>query len=225
MNASDPYKVLIVDDHPSIAQLLSEFVSQQPGFIVVGTHHDGPSAIQACDAQRPNLVILDMGLPDKSGGLAALSAIRRNHPDTRVLVFSAFSTMHVVQEAMRLGAHGFLEKTAPLPELLEALKRVRQGSTYLGARASAMLREVVKNGLNQSSLAAQDQTILRLLAQGAVVKEIATTLELSPSMIYKLLTRLRENLGAKTNEDLIVIAMQRGWLEVDPAAPEPVGSF
>ncbi|MBS0663495.1 MAG: response regulator transcription factor [Verrucomicrobia bacterium] len=225
MNPPAICQVLIVDDHPSIAQLLAEFIDQQPGFKVVGTVNEGPAAIQACAEHRPDLIVLDIGLPDKSGGLAVLATVRKLHPDTHVLVFSASSTMHVVQEAMRLGAHGFLEKTAPLSELLDALQRVRQGSTYLGARVSAMLREVVKNGLSQSVIAAQEQTILRLLARGAVVKEIATSLNLSPSMIYKLLTRLREHLGAKTNEDLIVIAVQRGWLEVEdsrsgsPASP------
>ena len=217
VKAPEACRVLIVDDHPWIAHLLSQLVQQQDGFVVAGVAHDAPSALGACAEGKLDLVILDIGLPDKNGGLGALRDIRQRFPHIRILVFSAFDTMHVVQAAMRLGAHGYLEKTAPLPELLEALRRVRVGATYLGARASSLLRDLVKNGLQATSLAAQEQTILELLARGAVVKEIASALHLSPSMIYKLLTRLRARLGAKTNEDLIVVAVQHGWLEIEPA--------
>ncbi len=218
---SPPCRVVIVDDHRSISDVLAEVIQRQPEFEVAGIAHDFESACRTCAEAKPELLILDIGLPDKSDGLRTLDEVRKRFPEIKVLVFSAYASMHVVQESMRLGAHGFLEKTAPFSELLVALGRVRAGSTYLGEQASTVLRDVIKRGLSNPSVLATELATLRMLARGAVVKEIALQLDLSPSMVYKHLTCLREKFGAKTNEDLIVLAVSRGWLEADTPAAEP----
>ena len=203
-------RILIVDDHHSIAQLLADFVSQQPGYEVAGIAHDAASAREAFASTRPNLLLLDIGLPEKSVGYALLAEVRKDYPDVNVLVFTASCTMQVVREVISLGAHGFLEKSARFTELVDAINRVRDGHTYLGAQASALLREAVRGGMAKQELA-----ILRGLARGAVVKEIATELDLSVSMIYKLLMKLRAKFSARTNEDLVVLAVAQGWLEIE----------
>ena len=207
-------RILIVDDHHSIAQLLADFVAQQPGNEVAGVAHDAASAREACATTRPNLILLDIGLPEKSVGYALLAEVRKDYPDINVLVFTASCTMQVVREVISLGAHGFLEKSARFSELVDAVSRVRQGHTYLGAQASALLREAVRGGVKQT-MAKQELAILKGLARGAVVKEIATELDLSVSMIYKLLMKLRAKFSARTNEDLVVIAVAQGWLEIE----------
>ncbi len=199
---------------------MADFITQQEGYALAGIAYDAATAREALATTSPNLVMLDIGLPERSVGFALLAEVKRDYPHINVLVFTASCTMQVVQEAIRLGAHGFLEKSAPFSELVEAVNRVREGQTYLGAQASALLREAVMGGLKQSTLAAQERAILRSLARGAVVKEIATELDLSVSMIYRLLMKLRDKFTARTNEDLIVLAVAQGWLEIEaqPAA-------
>ncbi|MEI6106003.1 MAG: response regulator transcription factor [Opitutae bacterium] len=214
---------MIVDDHHSIARLLADFITQQPGYELAGIAYDAATAREACATTRPNLLLLDIGLPEKSIGYALLAEVRREYPDINVLVFTAFCTMHVVQEVIRLGAHGFVEKSARFSELIDAVSRVREGQTYLGAQASALLRQAVRSGSKQS-LATQELAVLRRLAHGAVAKEIATELDLSVSMIYKLLMKLRGKFTARTNEDLIIMAVAQGWLEIEaqPVTINPV---
>lgn len=217
-------RVMIVDDHPAIAQLLSDFLELQPGFQVAGMFNDAPSALAASATLAPDLVVLDIGLPEKSAGLDLLRDISARLPRARLLVFSALANMQVVRQALQLGAHGFLEKSAPFPELLAALQQVSQGKTYLGAQASAMLRQAVISDTGSDSPRARELTVLRLLARGMVVKEIAETMELSPSMVYKQLELLRTKFNARTNEDLVLIAVDRGWIEIEAKPKVPAGA-
>jgi len=215
--------VLIVDDHATIAQLLGEFIALQPGFRVSQIVHDREAALQACAIAKPDLAILDIGLPDRSAGLQLLADLRGLHPEIKILVFSALSTIQVVQQALRLGANGFLEKSAEFPELLIAIQRVSAGQTYLGSAPSAMVREAVLLSSSNAAMPEQDLEVLRLLSDGHVVKEIATKLQLSNSMIYKIIERLRIRFGAKTNEDLISQSIEQGVLQADPSARRTSG--
>lgn len=216
--SSGPCRVLIVDDHATIAQLLGEFIAMQPGFRVSQIVHDRESALQACAREKPDLAVLDIGLPDRGTGLQLLADLKQLHPEIKILVFSALSTIQVVQQSLQLGANGFLEKSAQFPELLIALQRVSAGQTYLGSSPSAMVREAVLLSSGDGAIPEQDLAVLRMLSGGQVVKEIATKLQLSNSMVYKIIERLRVRFAAKTNEDLIIQAIDQGVLETDPSA-------
>lgn len=209
--------VLIVDDHATIAQLLGEFIDLQPGFRVSQIVHDREAALQACAMEKPDLAILDIGLPDRAAGLQLIGDLRELYPTVKILVFSAMSTLQVVQQALQLGANGFLEKSAQFPELLIAVQRVSAGQTYLGSVPSAMVREAVLLTSGNGAMPEQDLQVLRMLSAGQVVKEMAIKLQLSNSMIYKIIERLRIRFAAKTNEDLISQAIDQGVLESDPA--------
>lgn len=212
-------RVLIVDDHPAIAHLLSDFVKLQSEFSVIGVAHDVASAREMLAKERPDVVMLDIGLPETSDGVGLLQEINQKYPAIKVLVFSALTSMHVVRQALLHGASGFLEKTSPFPELLTALQNVRNGRVYLGARVSALLRDAVFRGIGKTSFSHNEIATLNLLARGKVIKEIATQLNLSASMVYKILERLRTRFRARTNEDLIVLAMDSGLLDLESRTP------
>jgi DNA-binding NarL/FixJ family response regulator len=216
--SSGTCSVLIVEDHATIAQLLGEFIALQPGFRVSQIVYDREAALQACAMEKPDLAILDIGLPDRTTGLQFLGDLRKLYPELKILVFSALSTIQVVKQALQLGANGFLEKSAQLPELLIAVQRVSAGQTYLGSAPSAMVREAVLLSSGAGAIPEDDMLVLQMLSGGHVVKEIATRLQLSNSMIYKITERLRIRFGAKTNEDLISQAIEQGVLESDPSA-------
>ena len=213
---SSTCRILVVEDHQSIAQLLADFLASQEDYSLAAVAHDPMTALEAARAEQPDMIILDIGLPDKAAGLDLIGSLRGVVPTAKILIFSALSTMQVVRQALQLGAHGFLEKSAPFPELVQAIRQVSAGRTYLGAHASAMLREAVISDLGLESPPTQELAVLRLLGRGLVVKEIAEQLQLSNSMIYKLIERLRTKFDARTNEDLVLIAADRGWIEVQP---------
>lgn len=212
-SAKGPCRVVIIDDHPHTTFFLSEFISGRPGFFVAGTGSNPSSALELCRRERPDIIVIDLGLPERSHGLKLIRELHESHPAAGLLVFSAFSTRDLVQEALRSGASGFVEKTADFEELATALDRIRSGSVYLSPHVSDVLREVVRRGPLSHSLEAREGLALRLLMHGRVVKEIARELSVSSSMVYKILTRLRQKLHAKTNEDLVVLALENGLVD------------
>ncbi len=225
ISAKGPCRVVIIDDHPHTTFFLSEFISGRPNFIVAGTGSNSRSALELCRNERPDIIVIDLGLPERIDGLRLIRELREGHPSAGILVFSAFSTRDLVQEALRSGASGFVEKTAGFEELTAALERIRAGNIYLSPHVSGVLREAVRCGPLGHSLEAREILALRLLMHGRVVKEIARELAVSPSMVYKILARLRQKLQAKTNEDLVVLSIERGLVEAgtddgrSPAAP------
>ena len=209
---TQPHRILIVEDHISIAQLMADFIDLQPEFKVAGIATNVNEAVQLCAKENPNIIILDIGLPHGRNGLDVLVQARKIAPKAAILVFSALNAITVVQESIRLGANGFLEKSAPFEALLEAIKTVRDGKVYLGAHASAALRDILRNGLHtKSPIKKNEREVFRLLASGLVVKEIAEATKLSQSMVYKILARLRANSNATTNADLVRHEYENNW--------------
>lgn len=220
----NPHRILIVEDHVSIAQLMADFIDLQPEFKVAGIATNVNEAIQLCGAEKPDIIILDIGLPHGRNGFDVLIQARQIAPKATILVFSALNAVSVVQESIRLGANGFLEKSAPFEALLEAIKTVRDGKVYLGAHASGALRTVFRNGLHaKSPLKKHEREVFRLLASGLVVKEIAEATNLSQSMVYKILARLRADSNATTNADLVRHEYENNWIglkEPNPKQPD-----
>lgn len=206
--------VIIVEDHATIAHLMADFLHHQTKFSVTAIVHTAEAARVEIALKKPDLVILDLGLPDISAGLSVLRSILVSSPESKVLVFSAVCSARVVREALQQGAYGFLEKTAPLPDLLKALETVRGGGTFLGEQASMMLREAIRNEINVIAPTPEEASVLKLLAKGVGVKEIADGLNISASMVYKLLTGMRTKYATHSNHDLIMYALRNGLLEI-----------
>ncbi|MFZ9682504.1 MAG: response regulator [Cephaloticoccus sp.] len=201
-----PSKVVIVEDHPTIAVLLGQYINACEGFTLTGWFGNGDEALAHLRVEPADLVIVDLGLPGR-GGLEVIADIRAEWPDTKVLVFSALSNPLVVSETMRLGVHGFVEKTAPFEQLGDALRNVMRGQIVLGPEAGMTLREIVRHSSRRSQLDTRDLTMLRMLREGRQVKEIAVEVGISVPGAYKAIGRLRDLLGAKSITDLAVVAV------------------
>jgi len=195
--ATPAKRIVIVEDHTAIREMLAEILRVDPAYKIVGESGEGQQACQLCLELKPDLIVLDARLPGMSG-VDILRRIGKQLKHTRVLVFSAYESPALVREMLEAGAHGFVEKTAGLGEFKKGLVTVAQGGTYFGPGVAALLRTVVANNGTSAgieSLTDREREILKLVAESNSTKEIAQKLNIS----VKTVDNHRTNLMRKLN--------------------------
>jgi two-component system invasion response regulator UvrY len=213
-------KVLIVDDHPIVRAGLRRLLAVEP----VTEVHEAADAREALDAlreQRPTLVILDLNLPGL-GGVEVIARLKIADPQVPILVLSMHDDYIHVTRALQAGAAGYVSKNAPPEELLEAVRRVAGGHTYI--------EHEIAQGLVFSSLrthphplddlSSRDLEMLRLLAQGRTLPQIADTLGIAYKTAANSSSRIKTKLGASGTADLIRIAIRSGLVDRDTGPPD-----
>jgi len=213
-------KILIVDDHPIVRSGLRRLLTVEPE-IEVREAANGREALSVFREQQPTLVILDLNLPGV-GGLEVLSRLRAIDPDARILVLSMHDDQIHVTRALQAGAAGYISKSAPADELLEAIRRVAGGLTYI---EHEIAEELVFSQIRAAShplkdLSSRDLEIMRLLAEGCTLPQIADALGLSYKTAANSCTRIKARLGAASTADLVRIAIRTGLVDRDAGALE-----
>ena len=217
-------KILIVDDHPIVRSGLRRLLTVEPE-IEVREAANGREALSVFREQRPTLVILDLNLPGV-GGLEVLSRLRAIDPDARILVLSMHDDQIHVTRALQAGAAGYISKSAPADELLEAIRRVAGGHTYI---EHEIAEELVFSHIRAAShplkdLSSRDLDIMRLLAEGCTLPQIANALGLSYKTAANSCTRIKAKLQATSTAELIRIAIRSGLTDRDAVLAElPAG--
>src|SRR3954454_11925456 len=180
-----PLRVVVVDDHIFMRELISSTLGRQAErYVVVASVGTAGAAISACQSLAPNLVILDINLPDQSG-IDAVAAIRKASPKTHVLLCTAFPSEDRIIDALQVGAKGFVEKTNTWDDFLVAVDRVGRGEQYFCAKSAGVVP--LKNGSSvphtngalRNALSPREQEVIKLIAHGCTSKEIATKLFIS----------------------------------------------
>lgn len=201
MQRAEPLRLILVDDHELVRVGLRILLEGVPEVAIVGEASTGAEAVEVARQTRPDVVVLDMRLPDETGA-DACRAIRAAVPETRVLVLSAFDDD--VVPAFQAGASGYVLKNVRLPELLEAIQRVGSGGEYLGAAVTGKVLERLRQGGGESGteerlaqLSEQERKILPLIAEGKTNKEIADVLSLSEHTVKIYVSDLLGKLGCK----------------------------
>jgi two-component system, NarL family, invasion response regulator UvrY len=203
-------KALIVDDHPVVRAGLRRLLAGDPETEVLEAT-DGKEALSVFRKERPCLVVLDLNLPS-IGGLEVIARLKVAEPDARILVLSMHDDPIHVTRALQAGALGYVSKNAPADELLEAVRRVAGGHTYI---EHEIAEELVFSRIRASShplqdMSSRDLEILRLLAGGRTLLQIADTLGLSYKTVANNCTQIKTKLGAAGTADLIRIAIRSG---------------
>lgn len=203
-------KILIVDDHPIIRTGLRRLLASEPD-IEIREAASGREAISAFREDRPALVILDLNLPGL-GGLEVIARLRIADPAARILVLSMHGDEIHVTRALQAGAMGYISKNAPPEEIIEAIGRVADGYTYIEHEIAERL---VFSNIKAPShalehLSSRDLEILRLLAGGCTLLQIADTIGISYKTAANNCTQIKVKLGATSASDLIRIAMRSG---------------
>jgi DNA-binding NarL/FixJ family response regulator len=213
---SAPIRILIVDDHPVVRDGLRAILGTQPEFAVVGEAGTGAGAVAAVADLHPDVVLLDLEMPD-GDGVEALQRLRETHPGGRVIVFTAFDTDERILAAVRAGAQGYLLKGVPRDELFHAVRVVHAGGSLLQpVVASRLLRQMSQPppAADPDALTARELEVLRLLAQGLQNKEIAVRLSISERTVKFHVSAILQKLDAGNRTEALRIAAQRGLVDL-----------
>jgi DNA-binding NarL/FixJ family response regulator len=205
--------VVLVEDQTIFRELLAEVLSAEGGYTILGQFSEGLAAIEACSSRlAPDLVILDAVLPDLNGldVLAKLLALR---PGISVMMVTAHERPALVQDAVRLGARGFVTKGTPLRELREGIRRVAERGTYFCSVTSAILAQNLKSPPSEAELSPRQRQIVQLVARGLSSKEIADELSISVKTVANHRLQIRERLELHDIASITRYAIERGLVE------------
>jgi two-component system invasion response regulator UvrY len=208
-------KVLIVDDHPIVRAGLRRLLTDEPQ-TEIREVAGGREALAVYREQQPTLVILDLNLPG-IGGLEVLARLTVIDPRARILVLSMHDDETHVTRALQAGALGYLTKNAPPEELLEAIRRVAAGRTYIEREVAEGLAfaSVRSSPHPLKDLSSRDLEILRLLAEGRSLSQIADTVGIGYKTAANNCSRIKAKLGAVSTADVIRIAIRSGLVARD----------
>ena len=204
-------QILIADDHPVVRDGLAAMLGTQPDFKVVAVATTGREAVKLAADLRPDVVLLDLEMPDLDG-VQALTQMRAAIPGIRALVFTAFDTDERILAAVRAGAQGYLLKGAPRDELFRAVRVVSQGGSLLQpVVASKLLQRMAapESTEREPGLTECETQVLGLLAQGRANKEIAAELGISERTAKFHVSSILSKLGASNRTEAVRMAVQR----------------
>ncbi|MEM1100253.1 MAG: response regulator transcription factor [Pseudomonadota bacterium] len=203
-------RVLIVDDHPMVAEGIEAILEGYDDLEVVGVLGNGRAAVAEVGAAAPDVILMDLNMPEVSG-LAATEMILEKHPDIRILILSMHDSPEYISTALNHGARGYLLKDVPTEEIKTAIDTVMAGGQYLCTGAEGAFAPSTRDG--REPLTSREQTILLELAQGQSNKEVARTLDISVRTVETHRKNIKRKLGISSTAGLTRYAMEHGVLQ------------
>jgi len=215
-------RILLVDDHVLFRKGLASLLASQPDIEVIGEASDGIEAIHAAKELKPDLIMMDINMPE-CDGLQATRIIKQSMPQVKIVMLTASDDDEYLFEAIKIGAQGYLLKDLELYQLLDLLESISKGEAIL---SSAMATKIFKefnrsshNGRqrdnNEEELTDREVTILKYVAQGLMNKEIADTLDISENTVKIHLRNILEKLHLKNRIQAAVYAVRQGIAGTD----------
>ena len=205
-----PVKVLIVDDHPMVAEGIQSILESYDDLDVVGTCNSARVAIDQLDTFDPDVILMDLNMPDM-GGLTATELVLERRPGTRILVLSMHDSPEYIASALSHGAMGYILKDVPTDEIKQAIDSVMAGQRYLCTGASGSLEP--KQDDAREALTGREQTILLQLAQGKSNKDVAQALDISVRTVETHRKNIKRKLGISSTAGLTRYALEHGVLQ------------
>jgi len=219
-----PYKIVLADDHTIFRQAVMRLVEQVPGLKVVGEAANGLELLQLLQQTSPQLVILDLSMPDY-GGMAAVKEIKRIHPQVKVLILSMHKTRGHFCRAISMRVQGYLLKEDTHEELIAAIEVIRSGGTYISPLLAEQIPEIkAKNcrralAFQEDPLSDREIQILSFLAEGKTNQQIADLLSISIRTVQSHCYNIKSKLDLRKSIELIKYAILKGYSSMDPVEP------
>ena len=205
-----PLRIAIVDDHPMVAEGIQSILESYEDINVVGTLNSGNAVIAALGTLDPDVILMDLNMPDL-GGLSATEQVLEQRPGTRIVILSMHDSPEYISSALNHGAMGYLLKDVPTDEIKLAIDTVMRGERYLCTGAQGSLTP--KDGGVRETLTGREQTILLQLAQGQSNKEVALTLDISVRTVETHRKNIKRKLGISSTAGLTRYALEHGVLQ------------
>jgi two-component system, NarL family, response regulator NreC len=212
-----PIRILIADDHGIVRAGLRSLLNAEPDFEVVGEAEDGAQALQLAAQLHPDLVLLDIHMPNHDG-IETLPHMKQRFPDLHVLMLTVHEDEGLLRKAIRAGASGYVIKRAAESELISAVRTVCRGDIYIHpAMTRALLRDLVPTQparpAEQNTLTHREAEVLRLIARGYTNNQIAELLKISPRTVEGHRANLMDKLDLHSRVELMEYAEQHGLLD------------
>jgi DNA-binding NarL/FixJ family response regulator len=208
-----PLRVLLAEDEQIVRQGVRAIL-QAEGIEIVGEAEDGHAALRLCESLRPDIAVLDLAMPQLNGLGAALQ-LPKIAPDTKAILLTSYRDEQHVLEALRAGIRGYVLKTQATADLLQAIREVARGATYLSPGISEVVVDayLAKREIPDDPLTPREREVLQLIAEGRTTKEVAQILGVSVKTAEFHRTRLMEKLDVHETASLVRYAIRRGVIQ------------
>ena len=202
-------RVLSVDDHPLLQEGLAAIINNQPDMVLVAQASTAQEGIQLFRKHKPDVTLMDLRLPDKSG-IDAMIAVRSEFPDSRIVMLTTFEGDVEIQRALEAGARGYLLKSMPPKDLVEVIRQVHAGKKRIPPQLAAQLAE----HLSDEDLTAREIEVLSQIAGGNRNRDIAEKLFITEETVKVHIKHIMEKLGASDRTQAVAIGLRRGIIEL-----------
>lgn len=210
-------RIVLADDHVMLREGLKSLVNAQPDMEVVGEADDGRAALDRARELRPDVVVMDISMPELNG-IQATEQLKGRSRGTKVLVLTAYDEVGYIRQLLEAGASGYVLKKAAAEELVKAIRAVAAGGVYLDPTLAGKVvggyvgRKKLRGALQGVELSGREEEVLRLVAWGYTNKEVAGYLNISVKTVETHKTNLMEKLDLNGRSDIVRYALRRGWL-------------
>lgn len=211
-----PIRILLADDHAIVRDGLRSLLEKQPDMTISGEASDGREAVQIAEENSPDVVVMDIAMPNMNG-IEATRRIVATHPATAVVILSMHQDESYVLRSLKAGARGYLLKDSLRSDVVEAIRSVVQGRSYLTRKVSRLLqedyiREMERRGVEDSYdlLTDREREILQLVAEGRTNKEVANVLNIGLTTVETHRTHILQKLNLHSVPELILYAVRKG---------------
>ena len=204
MNDMETIRILIADDHLMVRKGLSALIQGVSDFTLVGEAEDGNQAIAMCRDLRPDVILMDIVMPEVSG-IEAIRSIRTDNPAVNIIALTSFPDQQLIKQALGAGARGFIYKDVSMDELVNAIRQVHSGQAVLDADTLNILMSRTESPQKSEGqenhagikLSPREKDVLNLLVDGKSTKQIAAGLNIQPSTVRQALSSLYQKLGGQ----------------------------
>jgi DNA-binding NarL/FixJ family response regulator len=207
----DAYTIILADDHAMLREGIRKIIERIEGVLISGEVNDGLELLELLKKSNPNLVILDISMPNLRG-LEAIREIKKTYPKVKILVLTMHKKKEFLRQALQDGADGFLLKEDAGSELIRAVQTVRNDEKYLSPLLSSVMTSLAVEEEKNEVLTMREREVLKLLAEGKGAREIAAALYISPHTVRRHRSNIMEKLNLKNLADLVKYAISQTYI-------------